>query len=448
MQKKNLMCKQEMDYEGYLYQMNDDDDGKMTVNYFSSLSIRVIKARWVLIAVLAVFGWLVLSGTILFFVALAGFSLIALAVIVMPSLGDKDLSSNTIRPDIEQLREGAMYDFADVLSDPCLILDQKSALLHANIAYVARFGRLATGDPIALSLRNPTLLKAIEDVINTGSAQRVEIHQTVLNETWFDVTLALFGSRNSNGAGASHIIIIMRDLTEQKRTETMRVDFIANVSHELRTPLTSLAGFVETMQGPAAEDPEARERFLFIMGRQAGRMSKLIDDLLSLSRIELREHVRPTGKVDLGATISSVVEGLQNQAREAGIEVKFSLPDSPAIIGGDRDELFEVFENLIDNAIKYGAGGKKVEIRLDRLEDNIEFDYSVNISDFGVGIASEHVPRLTERFYRVDAETSRKKKGTGLGLAIVKHILNRHSASLSIRSKLGEGTNVEVLLKR
>ncbi|MEO6395395.1 MAG: ATP-binding protein, partial [Devosia sp.] len=174
-------------------------------------------------------------------------------------------------------------------------------------------------------------------------------------------------------------------------------------------------------------------------------MSKLIDDLLSLSRIEMRQHLRPTGSVELGAMLREVGEGLETQAKEAGVAIEISI-EAAATIGGDREELYEVFENLIDNALKYGGEGGKVEVALGPGRSG--FDYLVSVTDYGAGIAPEHVPRLTERFYRVDAESSRKKKGTGLGLAIVKHILNRHRGRMVIHSRPGDGTRVEVLLSR
>jgi two-component system phosphate regulon sensor histidine kinase PhoR len=226
----------------------------------------------------------------------------------------------------------------------------------------------------------------------------------------------------------------------------MRSDFIANASHELRTPLASLVGFIDTLMGAAANDAAARQRFLPIMRAQAGRMSKLIDDLLSLSRIEMRQHVRPTGKVDVAALLREVREGLAVQAVDAGVAIELDAPDAPAVVTGDRDELYETFENLIDNAIKYGGGGGRVEVKVTPAEHRAGGGYVISVVDFGAGIPPEHVPRLTERFYRVDADSSRRKKGTGLGLAIVKHIVGRHRGTLSIRSTPGQGTRVEVTL--
>ena len=241
------------------------------------------------------------------------------------------------------------------------------------------------------------------------------------------------------------LALMLHSLTEQKRLEQLRSDFIANASHELRTPLTSLVGFIDTLLGPAAKDDAARERFLNIMRQQAGRMSNLIDDLLSLSRIEMRQHMRPTGSVDLATLLREVKEGLELQASEAGVKIEVTVDDATPV-AGDRNELYEVFENLIDNAIKYGGDGGLVEVAIGPGRSG--YDYAVSVTDHGVGIEPQHVPRLTERFYRVDAESSRKKKGTGLGLAIVKHIVNRHRGLLTIRSQPGEGTRVDVLLSR
>nr|WP_269144707.1 ATP-binding protein [Devosia faecipullorum] len=225
----------------------------------------------------------------------------------------------------------------------------------------------------------------------------------------------------------------------------MRTDFIANASHELRTPLASLMGFIDTLLGPAARDEAARGKFLGIMRSQADRMSRLIDDLLSLSRIEMHQHVRPTGSLDLAGLLREVREGLQIQAKAAELDIVLTVPDGPVIVTGDRGQLYEVFENLIDNAIKYGAGGKSVEVSLVRTERS-GLHHLVSVLDHGPGVDPEHVPRMTERFYRIDAETSPKKKGTGLGLAIVKHIIQRHRGQMTIKSAPGEGLRVDVLL--
>jgi two-component system phosphate regulon sensor histidine kinase PhoR len=237
----------------------------------------------------------------------------------------------------------------------------------------------------------------------------------------------------------------IHDLTPLRRVEEMRADFVANASHELRTPLASLSGFIETLQGSARDDAAARERFLAIMKQQAFRMARLIDDLLSLSRIELNVHVRPVTPVDLVAVVRQVTDAMQMLARERSVEVVVRAPEQPVVVPGDRDELVRVFENLVENALKYGASGKRVEIAIGRDDGRGEDrEAVVSVRDFGPGIAPEHLPRLTERFYRVDVTQSRAEGGTGLGLAIVKHILARHQARLTIDSRLGHGATFSI----
>ena len=223
----------------------------------------------------------------------------------------------------------------------------------------------------------------------------------------------------------------------------MRADFVANASHELRTPLASLSGFIETLQGAAKDDPQARDRFLDIMKAQATRMARLIDDLLSLSRIELKAHLQPEQQLDVVTIVRQVADGLQMLARDRGVEVRLDAPPAPLAIRGDRDELIRVFENLVENALKYGASGKRVDISLAQEADD---EAVVAVRDYGPGIAPEHLPRLTERFYRVDVTESRAQGGTGLGLALVKHILHRHRGRLTIESAPGKGATFTVRL--
>ena len=315
-------------------------------------------------------------------------------------------------------------------------------VLHLNKPAHRQFPGLVLGNPIILSMRAPAVTSAIEAVRRTGEPTTVELHQTVPTETWHRTTVAPLEAGN----GAGLLVVTMQSLTEERRLEALRTDFVANASHELRTPLTSLLGFIDTLMGPASRDPAAQKKFLEIMRTQAVRMSKLIEDLLSLSRIEMRQHLRPTTTVDIGSLLREVKEGLQTQAAELGVKVSLDLPADPVVVTGDRDELYEVFENLIDNALKYGADGNSIEVSLGPTTSRQGYDYLVAVTDHGAGIEAEHVPRLTERFYRVDAESSRKKKGTGLGLAIVKHIVTRHRGLMTIRSQPGQGTRVEVLL--
>jgi two-component system, OmpR family, phosphate regulon sensor histidine kinase PhoR len=222
----------------------------------------------------------------------------------------------------------------------------------------------------------------------------------------------------------------------------MRADFIANASHELRTPLAALLGFIETLQGRAKDDAGAREKFLSIMQAQAARMARLIDDLLSLSRIELNAHLQPNTPVDLGPIVRQVADGLLTLARDRDVEIKVSMPDEPMIVLGERDELIRALENLVENALKYGAAGKRVDIALTRAHTRSGGEEArLTVRDFGPGIAPEHLPRLTERFYRVDVAESRAQGGTGLGLALVKHVLNRHGGRVTIESIPGQGAS-------
>jgi two-component system phosphate regulon sensor histidine kinase PhoR len=231
------------------------------------------------------------------------------------------------------------------------------------------------------------------------------------------------------------MLMTFHDQTPLRRVEEMRADFVANASHELRTPLAALSGFIDTLQGPAKDDAKARERFLGIMHAQATRMARLIDDLLSLSRVELSAHVRPDTLVDIVPIIRQVADGLEPLARERQVTIQIDLPDAPVTIAGDREELLRLFENLIENALKYGASGGKVIVSLtSAVSGDGAPEVRVMVRDFGPGIAPEHLPRLTERFYRVDVGDSRAQGGTGLGLSLVKHILNRHRGRLLIES--------------
>ena len=334
---------------------------------------------------------------------------------------------------------------ADALPDPAIVLDRRSIVFHLNAAARRQFPAVVVDSPLAFTLRAPSVLGAIETVRRTGAPETIELHQFIPTESWHRVTVAPLPPGEPATEGV--LVITMHDLTEARRLETLRSDFIANASHELRTPLASLVGFIDTLLGPAANDPEARQRFLGIMRSQAGRMSKLIEDLLSLSRIEMRQHVRPTEPVELGALVREVAEALGPLAAESGPRLVLGLPEEPLTVSGDRDELYEVVENLIENAIKYGGEGGDIEIALAPATARAGFAAVLTVTDHGPGVAAEHVPRLTERFYRVDAESSRRKKGTGLGLAIVKHIVARHHGQLAITSAPGQGTRVEVLLR-
>jgi two-component system phosphate regulon sensor histidine kinase PhoR len=246
-------------------------------------------------------------------------------------------------------------------------------------------------------------------------------------------------------ADGGRAVVVLSDRTRERAVERMRADFVANVSHELRTPLTSLIGFIDTLRGPAADDPPAQQRFLGIMAEQAGRMNRLIDDLLSLSRIELIEHQPPSGTVGLNELVARLVAGFEPRLKERSVTLDLRLPSNVPAVIGDADQLTQLLQNLLDNAVKYGREGGTVRLDVAAAPSGRP-GVTVTVADQGAGIPREHLPRLTERFYRVDTSRSRAAGGTGLGLAIVKHIVNRHRGQLSIESEEGIGTTVSVWL--
>ena len=335
----------------------------------------------------------------------------------------------------------------DAVPEPAVALDSNGQVVHANRLAEEQFGTRRRGGHLASMSRAPELLTAVEEALERRTARAVEVQARVPVERRLLATVVPLEHAGA-GPGAPNLMITFRDLTGQDRLARMRADFVANASHELRTPLASLKGYVETLQSSAKEDPAARERFLKIMAEQAERMTRLIDDLLSLSRVEMREYLPPSAPVELGSVLAEVAQTMEPLARRADVTLTLVRTEGDAVMRGDRDELVQVFQNLVQNAIKYGGAGGKVDIRMTReaAASGRPEGFRIDVVDDGVGIAPQHLPRLTERFYRVSVAASREKGGTGLGLAIVKHILNRHRGELVIRSKLGEGSTFSVLL--
>jgi two-component system, OmpR family, phosphate regulon sensor histidine kinase PhoR len=334
----------------------------------------------------------------------------------------------------------------DAVPAPLIITDRRGLVLSANAAARAIYPTLRAEAPLSFAIRNPQLLQALERCIGTGEPMDLDLVERVPLERSFAVRIVrIIGDETEIGREAA--LISMLDTTSMRRTEQMRVDFVANASHELRTPLASIMGFVETLQGAARNDPEVRDRFLGIMAQQGRRMARLIEDLLSLSRIELNAHLMPEDDIEIIELLSGVIDGLSALAYERGVRLDFAEGKELVVhVKGARDELIRVFENLIENAIKYGQTGGRVDIAA-RRNAAIPREFQISIRDYGPGIAPEHLPRLTERFYRVDVASSRDKGGTGLGLAIVKHILNRHRGRLTIESEAGAGAAFTVTLQ-
>lgn len=323
----------------------------------------------------------------------------------------------------------------DGLDMPIFVLSPEAELIAQNQAAQKVFGELVVGLHVSTRWRSPGILDMIRETIETSQPNQIEHSERHPSERVYVVRVAPIDA--DEAAGASYFLLSFKDISELRRLDRMRSDFVANASHELRTPLASLRGFIETMQGPARDDAKAKDRFLAIMLDQANRMSRLVDDLLSLSRLELKAHVAPEQRVELAPILGHVRDSLAPLAAELGVEIRLDLPEEKIEVLGERDELVEVFENLIENACKYGQDGEVVEVALRRDAGGAT---EVSVRDHGPGIPAEHVPRLTERFYRVNVEDSRSKKGTGLGLAIVKHILTRHRARLVVKSELGSGS--------
>ena len=328
------------------------------------------------------------------------------------------------------------------LPGPAIVLDRDGRVIAFNRAALGLAPAMRRGDPALISLRMPELVNAIRRASRRREPQRVEFFERVPRDRWYEAFVRPVRVAGGDGMPSDLLLLTFNDLTPLRRVEEMRADFIANASHELRTPLASLLGFIETLQGRAKDDAAAREKFLAIMQAQATRMARLIDDLLSLSRLELNAHLQPSTPIELASIVRQVVDGLQTLARDREVEIKVSLPSEPLVVLGERDELIRALENLVENALKYGAAGKRVDITLSPGQTRAGLgEARLTVRDYGPGIPPEHLPRLTERFYRVDVADSRQQGGTGLGLALVKHILNRHGGRLTIDSTPGQGAS-------
>jgi two-component system, OmpR family, phosphate regulon sensor histidine kinase PhoR len=356
----------------------------------------------------------------------------------------------------DQERHAESYQVLEAVPLAVLVVDRRRDILWANDRMRNLLGDAVAGRSLMGVLRHPPLIDALDQVMGGPTGEIANAPNTIEGvETPIGRDRLLIADLKR--LDADRVLMALKDASAEHRLERLRSDFIANVSHELKTPIATLMGFIETLRGPAKGDLDAHERFLGIMHEQAGRMSRLVADLLSLSRIELNEHARPSGAVDLSEVIGRVANALSLRAAER--HMKIELPGAPmGRAVGDPDELTQVFQNLIDNAIKYSRPGTAVTISATRIVDPVEIKahlpglrrakamIAIAVADRGEGIAREHIPRLTERFYRVDPARSRDLGGTGLGLAIVKHVVNRHRGSLEIESTPGEGSIFTVYL--
>jgi two-component system phosphate regulon sensor histidine kinase PhoR len=344
----------------------------------------------------------------------------------------------------------ADHAIVEALPDPLLVLARDRRPLRSNAAARTLFASPdGVGGDIPALLRHPVLAGAVDAALAEGRPQAV------------DLTLPLPVARDLAArvvpmdpplADGGRLVLLLSDRTRERAVERMRADFVANASHELRTPLASLMGFIETLRGPAENDPAARARFLGIMAEQSERMRRLIDDLLGLSRIELTEHQPPVGEAALATILAAEAAALEPLAQARRVTLRLDLDPAAVAAPADAEQIAQIARNLMENAIRYGHEGGVVTVRAAWAEPGedrrlpMRPGVLVGVQDDGPGVAREHIPRLTERFYRVDRGRARGAGGTGLGLAIVKHIVNRHRGVLLIDSREGEGSLFRVWL--
>ena len=340
------------------------------------------------------------------------------------------------------MTDAALLALISAFPEPVLLAGGDGVVMAANPAAVELMGTRITGAQLRAHLRQPQVMSMLDRVLSGADAESAKyVTNNASRETVWQVTARRMDGRR--------IVVSLRDISDIETAEAQRRDFVANVSHELRSPLTVLAGFIETLQGPAGADAGARGEFLAIMAQQAERMTGLVADLLSLSRVEAVEKIRPRTPVAIDMVLKATLAALRPQIEQAALRVDLSLPDHLPEVPGDYDQLVQVYHNLIENALHYGASGGRIEVTARIHDSQPGMDgavLSVCVRDFGEGIDPIYIPRLTERFYRVDPARSRDSGGTGLGLAIVKHILGRHRGRLSIRSARGQGSTFETLL--
>ncbi|MFN8720954.1 MAG: ATP-binding protein [Rhodospirillales bacterium] len=360
-----------------------------------------------------------------------------------------------------RVQRAALEAILEALHDPLLLLGSDRQVRRANAAARDLLGDRLDGRDLAATLRNPQLLDAVDQVLAGGPPRTLEFTVPVPVETTFEARVIPFrpdATEPDGEADDASVIVTLHDISAIKRSDQMRADFVANASHELRTPLAALLGFIETLRGAARDDADARERFLAIMQDQAGRMSRLVNDLLSLSRIEQDERTPPASAANVGEIVRTVAATLELRAAARRVRIRIEAPERVPDVQGDADQLAQVFQNLVDNAVKYTREETEVTVRIALAETASRVVplapragretqmVSVAVIDRGEGIPRTHLPRLTERFYRVDTARSRQMGGTGLGLAIVKHIVNRHRGRLSIDSEVGRGSVFTVML--
>ncbi len=406
---------------------------------------RLYRRRWLLAVISGVILFFVGIYELPFFPALIGFGAIMAGAAFIP----RDGVRNSLRLQFLETEQAAPTTdiglaMLNALPAPVMLLDAYGRIVTFNDLAADFWAALRKGDHISGVLRDPDILNAVSSAhLKPKQRTVVTFEQRVPIERHSEATISWIAKDGAQRIGSvPAIMVYIRDLTEQERLDSVYTDFVANASHELRTPLASVIGYIDTLRGAARNDEKVRDQFLDIMARQAYRMARLIENLLSLSRIEMRLHLRPQTRVDLNDIAKHVLTDLEPLAEQTGVSFHLATLPAPAWILGDRDELIQVITNLVDNGIKYGRNGGNVWLMVTR-GDNGRF--LVTVRDDGEGIDEKHLPRLTERFYRA-TDVSGEKSGTGLGLAIVEHVVNRHRGELRIDSKIGKGSTFTISL--
>jgi two-component system phosphate regulon sensor histidine kinase PhoR len=414
-------------------------DAPPSSSFFSPWPDRLRHSAIILLAAGLSLSILIALGELSPVRAAAVFACIAAAALVPWQLHNAVASREDVRG-VSPVESPAVSAVVAGMPDPAVLLDRAGRVIHLNAAAAQLAPALRKNELAQFALRSPEIITALREAIATTESRRATYLDHVPVDRWMELIITPVPVPTLFGGTEKCMLMTFHDQTPLRRVEEMRADFVANASHELRTPLAALSGFIDTLQGPAKDDARARERFLGIMHAQATRMARLIDDLLSLSRVELSAHVRPDTLADIVPIIRQVADGLEPLAQERQVAIDIDLPDVPVMIAGDGEELLRLFENLIENALKYGASGGKVDVSLISAMSGEDVpEVRVMVRDFGPGIAPEHLPRLTERFYRVDVGDSRAQGGTGLGLSLVKHIVSRHRGRLLIESVPQQG---------
>ena len=405
---------------------------------------RLVEQRWLILLFAVILFSLAVVYRLPWEAEAAALFAAATGAAVIPRSTLKQVTPKVIaapQPQVNPLHIAASV--IDALPEPAILLSRDGSILASNGKARDLFGGLRPGFHISSATRSPQVLDAIMECGPEKAQRTVSFSERVPVERYMAATVSHLEGVPENEPVT---LLFLRDLTEQRRLDQLRSDFIANASHEIKTPLASVLGFIETLQGAARHDEAARDRFLPIMAKQAERMARLIDNLMSLSRVEMRAHLKPRDVVVISELVRHTCDALEPMASQANIDVQVYSELDGATVLGDRDELAQVFINLIHNAIKYGRPGGRVVVKLERQESGASSVIAISVEDDGPGIAAQHLPRLTERFYRVPGSAAMEKGGTGLGLAIVKHVVNRHRGELRISSTVGAGTKFTVVL--